>query len=181
MALQNSTPSPPTDEDVNSPRRQRTTVRWIGIAWCLIITGVIVWQFASDQTTNEASSLYNVSSEARPVSIQSDGYVGSKTCQQCHQREYDTWHASYHRTMTQVASVESVVGDFDDVHLEFHGRSFRLGRDEENFWVEFENPGKRQRGRFAETLFFAPDRIECRFTGCLRGMARNSLRCRLFG
>ena len=41
-----------------------------------------------------------------------NGYVGSKECRECHQREHRTWHASYHRRMTQKAGPDSIVGDF---------------------------------------------------------------------
>src|SRR5207237_4419640 len=29
------------------------------------------------------------------------GYVGSKSCRSCHADQFDSWHRSYHRTMTQ--------------------------------------------------------------------------------
>src|SRR5438552_94192 len=32
------------------------------------------------------------------------GYVGSKSCQECHEDQFQSWHRSYHRTMTQVAA-----------------------------------------------------------------------------
>jgi hypothetical protein len=41
-----------------------------------------------------------------------DGYVSSDQCRACHPREYATWHASYHRTMTQRPSPETVAGVF---------------------------------------------------------------------
>ena len=31
------------------------------------------------------------------------GYIGSSGCKSCHQKEFTSWHGSYHRTMTQVA------------------------------------------------------------------------------
>ena len=40
-------------------------------------------------------------------------FAGSNSCRACHAAEYDSWHASFHRTMTQVASPESVVAPFD--------------------------------------------------------------------
>ena len=57
-----------------------------------------------------------------------EGYAGSAECRDCHPGEYRSWHRSYHRTMTQVVSEESVLADFDDVTLEHRGESFRLGR-----------------------------------------------------
>src|SRR5438132_10116208 len=46
-------------------------------------------------------------------------YVGSVSCRACHPDQYTSWHRSFHRTMTQIASTESVRGNFDGVALEF--------------------------------------------------------------
>src|SRR5262245_46397680 len=70
-----------------------------------------------------------------PARTTMDGYVSSSACQSCHPAEYQTWHSSYHRTMTQVAGPDTVLGDFDDVELELTGRTYRLSRDGERFWV----------------------------------------------
>ena len=45
------------------------------------------------------------------------GYVSSGECQGCHPDAYRAWHDSYHRTMTQLATPDAVLGDFDDVEL----------------------------------------------------------------
>jgi len=57
----------------------------------------------------------------RPIQIAGDGYVTSTACQACHPSQYASWHRSYHRTMTQVATAESIAARFDDV-LERRGR-----------------------------------------------------------
>src|SRR5687767_4829566 len=46
------------------------------------------------------------------------GYVSSDSCQACHPREYQTWHRSYHRTMTQYANPSSVKANFHNLELE---------------------------------------------------------------
>jgi hypothetical protein len=67
---------------------------------------------------------------SRPIQIAGDGYVSSQTCQGCHPSQYASWHRSYHRTMTQIATPESVVARFDSV-LRQHGREI---------WAEFDDP-----------------------------------------
>lgn len=42
-----------------------------------------------------------------------DDYVTSSACRECHAKEYETWHASYHRTMTQEANANTIRGLFD--------------------------------------------------------------------
>ena len=49
----------------------------------------------------------------RPIEVQADGHVTSRTCQACHPDQYNSWYHSYHRSMTQVATPETVAGDFE--------------------------------------------------------------------
>ena len=46
----------------------------------------------------------------RPIRAVADGYVGSGTCRSCHPGNHASWHASYHRTMTQVPSPDAMRG-----------------------------------------------------------------------
>ena len=70
------------------------------------------------------------------IAVPADGYVTSDTCISCHPREYASWYRSYHRTMTQVASGESVLADFEDVTLDNRGRRYELRRDDNGFFVK---------------------------------------------
>ena len=74
--------------------------------------------------------------EGRPVALPRDGYVTSKACRDCHPSNYKSWYRSYHRRMTQVASPAAVVGDFQDVVLDYHGRNYHLERRGNEFWVK---------------------------------------------
>jgi len=76
----------------------------------------------------------------RPIQVAEGGYVSSQACEGCHPSEYATWYGSYHRTMTQVASPETVRADFDGVRLDVDGRSLRLERRDDEFWAEFDDP-----------------------------------------
>ncbi len=67
-----------------------------------------------------------------------EGYVGSKACQECHKEQFDTWHRTYHRTMTQVASRESVLADFNNVTLTNEGTRFSLTQKGDEFWARME-------------------------------------------
>ena len=65
----------------------------------------------------------------RPVQMTGDGYVSSDTCRACHPAEYESWHGSYHRTMTQVATPDTVRADFDGVQVDaVHGDPMHQGR-----------------------------------------------------
>ncbi len=77
----------------------------------------------------------------RPIQQSEDGYTSSDACQACHPSQYATWHRSYHRTMTQVASSSTVRADFAGVQVDaVHGRPMRLTRNGERFFAEFDDP-----------------------------------------
>ena len=80
----------------------------------------------------------------RPIEVLENDYVSSRTCEACHPHEHATWHSSYHRTMTQVATPQTVLGEksigttghFDGTVRTCLGKDYRLGRDGDKLWVE---------------------------------------------
>ena len=77
----------------------------------------------------------------RPIQIAEGGYVSSDACQACHPQQYHSWHRSYHRTMTQVATPNTVIANFDGVQVDaVRGRPMRLERSGAEFWAEFDDP-----------------------------------------
>jgi len=79
---------------------------------------------------------------ARPIEVHGGGYVASTACQACHPAQHEAWLASFHRTMTQVATPTTVEADFDGVQVDaVHGRPMRLERRGDEFWAEFDDPG----------------------------------------
>ena len=75
----------------------------------------------------------------RPTEFADEEYRSSSSCQVCHPSQYRSWHASYHRTMTQAATAETVIGDFDNVSLDFQGLGYQLYRGEQGeFMVAME-------------------------------------------
>ena len=73
----------------------------------------------------------------RPIAIAHDGYVSSNACIECHQDEHASWHQSYHRTMTQVVSEETVAGLFDGQTRKIYDWEFRPERRDDEFWMAF--------------------------------------------
>ncbi len=71
-----------------------------------------------------------------------DDYVTSESCQSCHADEYSSWHSSYHRTMTQAATPEAVVGDFNNRTLTAHGRRYEFSRQGDQYWVVMPDPDR---------------------------------------
>src|SRR5436190_6437284 len=74
-----------------------------------------------------------------PRSAGPAGYVTSASCEECHNKQYASWHRSYHRSMTQIATPETVQADFSHVPLEFNGERFTLERQSGEYRVTIED------------------------------------------
>lgn len=71
---------------------------------------------------------------------QAPAAVTSVDCAQCHKRQYDSWHRTFHRTMTRDASPETVKGDFNNVTYDYQGIKTRLTRTGDEFSMETVDP-----------------------------------------
>jgi hypothetical protein len=67
-------------------------------------------------------------------------YATSDSCRACHPEQYVSWHRSYHRTMTQLPSAQSVRGNFNNVTLEYAGETYHLEQQGDEFWVDMVDP-----------------------------------------
>jgi hypothetical protein len=108
-------------------------------ALALVLGGAIVASVMEAQSAGRASRAAEAN---RPVQVQSQHYVSSTECRSCHPREYASWIDSYHHSMTQLATPDTVMGPFD-VKL---GSSpeYTLGRSERAFYVDIaQQPGGR--------------------------------------
>jgi len=80
---------------------KRLSVLTLGL---LAVTAIFAWGWLSDGVSRTPERAIS----NRPIQIAEDGYASSRACQACHPGQYAAWHASYHRTMTQVATPETV-------------------------------------------------------------------------
>ena len=108
--------------------------------WLLVITAIAG---ASGLTL---ISLHNFRGEAqppenRPIKSQIAGYVTSNTCRSCHSGNYASWHASFHRTMTQVATPASLPTNMDRLELAFDGTKYKVERRGDTFFVRKRSEG----------------------------------------
>jgi hypothetical protein len=81
-----------------------------------------------------------VSLDDAPLPVDHSGYVGSGACRSCHPSQFETWSASYHRSMTQLATPEAVLAPFRGQVLEGHGRRYELFEEDGRFWVDMQDP-----------------------------------------
>ena len=93
--------------------RQRLQIAVLG----LVAVGLTVAAVASVRTDL-----------ATPVDVAASTYVQSETCQRCHEENYASWRRTFHRTMTQEATPEAVVGDFASRTFTYEGVTSRMTR-----------------------------------------------------
>ena len=72
----------------------------------------------------------------RPIEVAADGYTKASACMECHDEQYASWHDSYHRTMTQLATTKSVMGNFKNQTVTFNGRTYQMTEDGDLCWVD---------------------------------------------
>ncbi len=113
---------------VHAARAPRVWLRLTSAALVLVAAGALSWLAAS----REPRRAPRPPSDG-PLVAPGAGYTGSSACKRCHPGEYATWHASYHRTMTQAPSSGTVEGDFSGMSIGLNGALHRLERDGDAF------------------------------------------------
>ena len=82
-----------------------------------------------------------VQPDNRPVQATIGNYVSSDTCRACHPGNYASWHTSFHRTMTQVATPASLLGGGVRTDFSFNGLDYKLERNGDKFFVRTRSLG----------------------------------------
>ena len=67
-------------------------------------------------------------------------YIGRQSCAECHQPEMDLFHGSHHDRAMELATDESVLGDFNDATFTRLGVTTRFFRRDGKFFVNTEGP-----------------------------------------
>jgi hypothetical protein len=82
----------------------------------------------------------------RPIVAQEGNYVTSNSCRACHPGNYASWHSSFHRTMTQVATPASLIPKTPEVTLSFAGKEYQLTRKGGEIFVSSRSLGDSEYG-----------------------------------
>jgi hypothetical protein len=107
--------------------RRHQLRRLLAIACASALVGLFVWYVRREGRPAPSN---------RPAEAPTPGFVGSATCRSCHPDQHAAWYDSYHRTMTQLPSEQSVLGDFNNVRLSGQDVDARLFREGGQFMVE---------------------------------------------
>ncbi len=95
---------------------------------------------AATRTESESSVSATSLVSAIPIETRDDGYLGSDSCKECHAEHHQSWHTSYHRTMTQVINPQTAPAAIHDSTVEVAGKLYRFQRRGDDFLVEMDDP-----------------------------------------
>lgn len=82
------------------------------------------------------------------------GYLVSNDCRKCHEANYSTWYATYHRTMTREAGIGTVLGDFErDNTIVYQGIRAEMLKRDGHYWMKLTGvDGKQQELEILRTV-----------------------------
>ena len=119
-------------------RTGRRLLGWIALAGvCIAITA---FRWARLDGERRATALQTAMEETALPRPRQDAYVSSNVCRSCHPGEYHSWHRTYHRTMTQTARPENVLGRFDGTTVASRNLEYRVFQDGTTYWAEMPDP-----------------------------------------
>lgn len=64
-------------------------------------------------------------------------YIGSERCENCHLARHESWARTYHRTMTQAVSAQTVQGQFNGQNLTYFGGTVRPFEQNQRYYFEY--------------------------------------------
>ena len=92
-----------------------------------------------------------------PGSNTDAAYVGRQACTECHAEQAKAWTGSHHDLAMQEPSEKTVLGDFNQTTVTFHGVNSTFFRRDRDFFVRTDGPdGKLQDYRIAYTFGVDP-------------------------
>lgn len=120
----------------------------LGLFWTCILAVFVIVLSPISFFQRESFAQYAAQSGAANEPLENDlphlaresGYVSSNECKSCHLDQYNSWHKTYHRTMTQVAIPGNVVGAFDGSTVMSDQLPYRVFEENGRYFAEMPNP-----------------------------------------
>ena len=110
------------------------------MALALFIVAAILFGLAYGKASSARHTERQALLALTPRQDKTKGYISSASCRACHPSQYDSWHKSFHRTMTQLAGTNSVMGRFDGTEIVSGGLLYRVYQTNGQYWAEMPDP-----------------------------------------
>jgi len=81
---------------------------------------------------------------APATAVNDSGFVDNRQCLDCHQAEASSWSGSQHDLAMSMASVDTVLGDFDNSEFMHQGKASRFYKKDDRFYVNTEGADGQQ-------------------------------------
>ncbi len=120
-----------TDSESQSPRFSPWLLR---LGLCFLVAVVLM------AVTVVMRGRSSASTAGRPIEMLTEDFVSSDSCRECHRQEYQSWHASYHRTMTQVVDSETAPEAIRNQEVTVAGEPYTFEQQGDQFFVTFADP-----------------------------------------
>ncbi|TFH39706.1 MAG: hypothetical protein E4G95_00395, partial [Bacteroidia bacterium] len=78
---------------------------------------------------------------SRPALVSGPVFVGRATCVECHKLENDLWVGSHHDLAMDTATIETVLGNFNDFTFKHKGLTHRFFTIDGKYFVNTQGPG----------------------------------------
>lgn len=106
----------------------------------VLLAGAALWMLREHPDPSPADLTDDELVAMHPLAEPPTGHTRASDCRECHRHNHDTWHASFHRTMTQLVTPESARADFNNVRINFPRvrEKFLLHRRDGMPWVTFD-------------------------------------------
>ncbi len=93
------------------------------------------------------------SRSSQPFDLSQATYVGRDACVECHAAEVEKYRGSHHDLAMDLATTETVLGDFSGVELEHQGITSRMFKDGDKYMVHTEGPDGQMRDYQVKYVF----------------------------
>ena len=119
-------------------------VRTLGVRERFAGLLLMLMAFSAAATAVAMTSMQKPPSSS-PIASKGEGFVTSNACRSCHPAEYSSWHASFHRSMTQRPDLDAVAApelrQGGRLHVETTGRTVELFTNRDQLWARLPDPG----------------------------------------
>ncbi|MBC7365640.1 MAG: C cytochrome precursor [Undibacterium sp.] len=104
--------------------------------WSRLGLFALVWVVGGTTLSLLYSDVARAAPSNRPVQVPvAADHVSSASCRSCHPGNYASWHASFHRTMTQVVAPGTSATELDGLELTHAGLDYRIHQNEKKYFV----------------------------------------------
>ena len=134
--------------NVDDPKPYTSTIRWI-VALSVVVLGLMAINFLDspkpvppetpNQTFEQTAPELPPYEVTLPYRRADNEYSGSDSCRECHADEHQSWHDSYHRSMTQIMSTDTVKAAFNGQSYDFGGERFTMHKRGDEYWATIES------------------------------------------